>query len=56
MKIIDVSKSNSVLNRFIAELRDTEIQKDPLRFRRNIERVGELMAYELSKELEFSER
>ena len=56
MKIIDFSKSNSVLNRFIAELRDTEIQKDPLRFRRNIERVGEIMAYELSKELEYSVR
>ena len=53
MKIVDFSKSNSVLNRFVSELRDVEIQKDPLRFRRNIERIGELMAYELSKDLNY---
>ncbi|MEG1616068.1 MAG: uracil phosphoribosyltransferase [Bacteroidales bacterium] len=54
MKIVDFSKSNSVLNRFVAELRDVEIQKDPLRFRRNIERIGEIMAYEISKDLEYA--
>lgn len=53
MKIVDFSKSNSVLNRFVAELRDVEIQKDPLRFRRNIERIGEIMAYEISKDFQY---
>ncbi|MFA5297245.1 MAG: uracil phosphoribosyltransferase [Lutibacter sp.] len=52
--IINVlDKKNSILNKFIAELRDSEIQKDSMRFRRNIERVGEILAYELSKSLEF---
>ncbi|MEG0949247.1 MAG: uracil phosphoribosyltransferase [Bacteroidales bacterium] len=54
MKIVDFSKSNSVLNRFVAELRDVQIQKDPLRFRRNIERIGEIMAYEISKDFEYA--
>ena len=54
MKIVDFSKSNSVLNRFVAELRDVEIQKDPLRFRRNIERIGEIMAYEISRDFEYA--
>jgi uracil phosphoribosyltransferase len=43
----------SVANVFIAELRDEVIQKDPLRFRRNLERLGEIMAFEISKTLEF---
>lgn len=43
----------SVLNHFIAEIRDIEIQKDPMRFRRNIERVGEILCYELSKTLNY---
>ncbi|MDO5571663.1 MAG: uracil phosphoribosyltransferase [Bacteroidales bacterium] len=54
MKIVDFSKSNSVLNRFVAELRDVNIQKDSLRFRRNVERIGEIMAYEISKDLDYS--
>lgn len=54
MKIVDFSKSNSVLNRYVAELRDVEIQKDPLRFRRNIERIGEIMAYEISKDFDYA--
>jgi len=44
---------NSVLNQFIAELRDVEIQKDSMRFRRNLERIGEIFAYEISKTLPF---
>lgn len=44
---------NSVLNKFIAELRDAEIQKNAMRFRKNIERVGEILAYELSQSLAF---
>jgi len=43
----------SVLNRFIAEIRDVNIQKDPMRFRRNIERIGEVLCYELSKSLNY---
>jgi uracil phosphoribosyltransferase len=54
MKIVDFSKTNSVLNRFVAELRDVEIQKDPMRFRRNIERIGEIMAYEISKDFDYA--
>ena len=49
MKVINLGKSNSVLNRFVAELRDRTIQKDSMRFRRNLERVGEIFAYEISK-------
>ncbi len=49
----NLSKTNSVFSNFIAEIRDTEIQKDPLRFRRNLERIAEVLGYELSKKLEF---
>jgi uracil phosphoribosyltransferase len=51
-----LGNQNSVLNEFIAEIRDVEIQKDPLRFRRNMERIGEIFAYEVSKHLEYSPR
>lgn len=54
MTIHHISEKNSILNNFIAELRDTSIQKDRMRFRRNIERIGEILSYELSKELQFS--
>jgi Uracil phosphoribosyltransferase len=54
MKIVDFSKSNSVINRFVSELRDVNVQKDSLRFRRNVERIGEIMAYEISKDLNYS--
>jgi len=53
MKVIDFSKTNTVVNKFIAELRDVDIQTDRLRFRRNVERIGEVMAYEISKELHY---
>lgn len=49
-----LTDKNTLANTYIAELRDVEIQKDPLRFRRNIERLGEIMAYEVSKELDYS--
>lgn len=42
-----------MLNQFLREIRDVDIQRDPLRFRRNIERIGEYMAMELSKELDY---
>ncbi|MCR5820284.1 MAG: uracil phosphoribosyltransferase [Bacteroidaceae bacterium] len=55
MKVIDFSVTNSVINRFVAELRDVNIQQDRMRFRRNLERIGELTAYEISKTLNYSE-
>ncbi len=45
---------NSIFNQFLAEIRDEGIQKDRLRFRRNLERVGEIFAYEISKDLEYT--
>lgn len=54
MKTVNLGDSNSILNRFVSELRDVNIQKDSLRFRRNIERIGEIMAYEISKDFSYS--
>lgn len=54
MEIIDLSKQNSVLGRFVREIRDVNIQKDSMRFRRNLERIGEIMAYEMSKTMSYS--
>ena len=45
--------SDSILNQFMAEIRDMDIQKDSLRFRRNLERIGEIFAYEISKKLKY---
>ena len=53
MQIHYISESNSILNHFLAQIRDVAIQKDSMRFRKNIERIGEIMAYELSKTLEY---
>ncbi len=55
MKLINLGENNSILNQFIAELRDKNIQKDSMRFRRNLERVGEIFAYEISKTLDYKE-
>lgn len=54
MKIINFAETDSILNQYVAEIRDVDIQGDRMRFRRNIERIGELMAYEMSKELTYS--
>ncbi len=54
MKIINLAESNSILNQFVAEMRDVNVQNDRMRFRRNIERIGELMAYEISKDMNYS--
>ncbi len=51
MQIHHLLEQNSIAAKFLAELRDVNIQKDQMRFRRNIERLGEIMAYEISKEL-----
>lgn len=56
IKVHDFSHSNSIYNNFLAQLRDLKVQKDRMRFRRNLERLGEIMALEISKELEFSEQ
>ncbi len=51
-----LSEKNSIFNQFVAELRDITIQKDSMRFRRNLERMGEIISYELSKTLEYTTR
>ena len=55
-KIHNLGKQDSVFNQFVAEIRDVGVQKDSLRFRRNLERVGELIAFEISKVLEYEAR
>ena len=49
-----LDQQNSIINKFLAELRDINIQKDSMRFRRNLERIGECTAYELSKSLNYA--
>ena len=53
MHIHYISEKNSILNHFLAQIRDVTIQSDSMRFRKNIERIGEIMAYELSKTLAY---
>ena len=53
MEIINFSEQNTVINQYMAELRDKSHQKNRMVFRRNVERIGEMMAYELSKTLEY---
>jgi uracil phosphoribosyltransferase len=53
MHIHNLSQQNSVLNTFLSEIRDVNIQKDSMRFRRNIERIGEILGYEMSKILNY---
>ena len=56
MKIVNFAEKNSELNRFVAEIRDIHIQQDRLRFRKNLERIGEVMSYEISKDFRYSEK
>ena len=56
MKVINLAETNSILNQYVAEMRDVNVQRDRMRFRRNIERIGELMAYEISKDLDYSKK
>lgn len=49
----NLSLQNSLINQFVAELRDVNIQNDRMRFRKNLERIGEIFAYEISKTLKF---
>lgn len=52
-RIFNLSKQLSVANQFMAELRDAEIQTDPMRFRKNLERLSEILAYEISKTMKY---
>ena len=54
MQVINLSEKASLLNNFLFEIRDKHVQQDSLRFRRNIERIGELMAYEMSKQMSYA--
>lgn len=51
-----LSQQTSIFNQFVAELRDTQIQRDSMRFRRNLERIGEIIGYEISKTMEYENR
>lgn len=55
MKITDFAQHDSLMSRYMLELRDVNIQKDPMRFRRNLERIGEIMAYEISRDLTYED-
>lgn len=54
MEIINFDETPSLINQYMTELRDVNVQKDMLRFRRNLERIGEIMAYEISKTMHYS--
>ena len=56
MEVHILNKSQSIFNQYIAELRDVNIQKDRLRFRRNLERIGEILGYEISKTLNYERK
>lgn len=55
MNIHYISENNSILNHFLAQIRDVNVQHDSMRFRKNMERIGEIMAYELSKTLTYKQ-
>jgi uracil phosphoribosyltransferase len=54
--VYNLSDQQSLITQWISEIRDIDIQKDKMRFRRNLERIGEIAAYELSKQLPFTEK
>lgn len=54
MKVINLGENNSILNSFVAQMRDKVIQKDSMRFRKNLERLGNIFAYEISQTLNHS--
>lgn len=53
LKINELGKTNSILNNFISEIRNVDIQNDRMRFRINLQRIGEIMAYEISKTIDY---
>jgi len=56
MKKFNLGRKHTIFNHFISEIRDVSIQKDSMRFRRNIERIGEVFAYEISKEMVYEDK
>lgn len=54
MQVINLAECNSILSQYMSEIRDVQVQKDSMRFRRNIERIGEVMAVEVSKALNYT--
>ena len=56
MKVIKLGKQNSIFNHFIREIRDVNVQRDSMRFRRNMERIGEIFAYEISKVIDYEDK
>ncbi len=54
--VINLSEKHSLINNWVSELRNVEVQNDRMRFRRNLERIGEVIAYEISKNLEWEEK
>ena len=56
MKIIKIADTNTVINQYVAELRDIHVQSDRNTFRHNLQRIGQMMAYEVSKTLSYSEK
>lgn len=55
MEVVNFQDTPSIVNRYMLELRDVNIQHDPLRFRTNLNRIGQIMAYEISKRLEYKD-
>lgn len=53
MKVVNFAVTPSIMSRYLLEMRSTELQRDPLRFRCNLERVGQIMAYEISKTIAY---
>lgn len=56
MEIINFAETPSLVNQYMSELRDVNVQNDMLRFRRNLERIGEIMAYEISKRMHYANK
>lgn len=56
MKIINFAEQPSLVSEYLTEMRDVNIQNDPMRFRRNLERVGQIMAYEISRTLRYKDK
>ena len=54
MKVVNFAEQNTIINQYVAELRQIDIQKDRMRFRHNLERIGQMMAFEVSKTLNYS--
>lgn len=52
--VVELGKENSIFNNFLSEVRDEKVQQDRLRFRRNMQRMSEILAYEVSKKLKYS--